>query len=290
MVQLFKSSLMCDSLACKQSRHLYQRQPQSHFQRVLAFVPLLILGFVGLSIGATAQAASPETAPTALTETITQIDAAANQHDVQAVMRFYDRQFTHSDGLTYTTLQQALSGLWQRYPTLSYQTELTAWEAAGNGFIAETTTTITGTESLNGRELTLNATIASRQRFENQTIVEQDILSEQNRTTTGANPPTLVVNLPETVSIGRDFAFDAIVQEPLGDRLILGAAIEEPVSANAYVTTPEIDLELLSSGGLFKTGRAPALPDDRWLSAVIVREDGITTETRRLQVTNRLSQ
>jgi hypothetical protein len=96
--------------------------------------------------------------------------------------------------------------------------------------------------------------------------------------------------LPETVSIGRDFAFDAIVQEPLGDRLILGAAIEEPVGANAYVTSPQVNLELLSSGGLFKVGRAPALPDDRWLSAIIVREDGITAETRRLQVTSRLSQ
>jgi hypothetical protein len=92
---------MCDSLARKRSIcHLHQ--PQSNFQKVLAFVPLLILGFVSLNIGATAQAASPDTAPTALTETITQIDAAANQHDLQAVMRFYDRQFTHSDGLTYT--------------------------------------------------------------------------------------------------------------------------------------------------------------------------------------------
>jgi len=31
---------------------------------------------------------------------LTQIDAAANQHDVKAVMQFYGENFSHSDGLS----------------------------------------------------------------------------------------------------------------------------------------------------------------------------------------------
>jgi hypothetical protein len=221
----------------------------------------------------------------ALTNTLTQIDAAANRHDIEAVMEFFDRSFTHSDGLTRDTLQQALRALWQRYPNLTYRTELTAWAQEGEVLVADTTTTIAGTESLNDREVTLNATIASRQRFQGQSLLEQDILNERSQMTIGDKPPTIEVSLPESVSVGRPFTFDAIVQEPIGDRLLLGAALEEPVNANSYSRSAAFDLELLATGGLFKVGRAPASPADRWLSAIVAQEDGITAVTQRLSVT-----
>jgi hypothetical protein len=264
------------------------RQWATIYRRVMVSVPSLLLGLVVSFSGATrVQAASPDTAPTALTQTLAEIDAAANRRDLQAVMGFYARNFTHSDGLTYSNLEQALRALWQRYPNLTYRTELTNWEASEDGYVVETTTTINGTEDTGGRELTLTATIGSRQRFEGQTIVNQEILAERSQLSTGENPPVVDVNLPDTVAIGRDFAFDAIVQEPLGERLLLGTAIEETINANTYLNSPPIDLELLSAGGLFKVGRAPAIADDRWISAVLVREDGITAVTQRLRVTGR---
>ena len=45
-----------------------------------------------------------------------------------------------------------------------------------------------------------------------------------------------------------------------------------------------MDLELLTSGGLFKVGRAPSTPGNQWISAVISRSDGMTMMTQRLQV------
>jgi len=259
---------------------------QAVLKHITSASSLLLGVLISGSSAAQTQAAPPDTAPAALTETLAQIDAAANRRDLDAVMQFFDRRLTHSDGLTHSGLEDALSALWERYPNLIYQTELTAWEAEGEGFVAETTTTIRGTESAANHTLTLTATIASRQRIQNQTIVEQEILSERSQLTAGEDPPTVEVNLPQTVSIGQSFAFDAIVQEPLGDQLLLGAAIEEPVNLNTYLNAAPIDLELLAAGGLFKTGRAPALPDDRWISAVIVRSDGITAVTQRLQVTS----
>lgn len=255
-----------------------------HLLRRAVASPLLLGLLIVLPSGRT-QAATPDTAPAALTDTLSQIDAAANRHDVRAVMEFYDRNLTHSDGLTYDSLQQALTALWQRYPNLTYRTELTSWEAQSGGFVAETTTTITGTGALSNREVALTSTIGSRQRFEGQAIVQQDILTERSQLTAGEKPPTVEVNLPQTIAIGRDYGFDAIVQEPTANRLLLGAAIEEPVNANAYLNPAALNLELLTAGGLFKIGRAPALPDDRWLSAIIIREDGITAVTQRLQVT-----
>ncbi|MBD2091363.1 nuclear transport factor 2 family protein [Microcoleus sp. FACHB-1515] len=242
-------------------------------------VGLMLIG----AIGESAKAATPDTAPPELTNLLSQIDAAANQRDVEAVLEFYSPNLTHSDGLTRDSLEAALSNLWQRFPDATYETQLTSWEAIDNGYVIETRTTMTGTETTDDREFALNATIDSRQRIEGQAIVEQTILAEQSRLTSGDNPPTIEVSLPGTIRPNTQFTFDAVVQEPLGDRLLLGTALEEPVSVEAYTTTPPIDFELLNSGGLFKVGTIPEA-GDRWISAIVVRDDGITVATQRLQV------
>jgi ketosteroid isomerase-like protein len=231
-----------------------------------------------------ARAESPATAPPELQETLTQIDAAASQGDLEAVMQFYSPEFAHADGLTYETMQQALTAFWERYPDLTYETTLTSWESEGDAIVAETVTNITGTQQAGGRTFTLDATISSRQRFVEQQMVSQEVLTERSQVTSGENPPTVTVNLPEQVTTGQEYPFDAIVTEPLGDRVLLGTALEEPVSPDGYLTPAALDLGLLPAGGLFKVGQAPATPESRWVSAIIIREDGITEVTQRLRV------
>ena len=68
--------------------------------------------------------------------------------------------------------------------------------------------------------------------------------------------------LPERVVPGEDYGFDAIVQEPLGERYLLGAALDEGTTAEDIFTPRPIDLELLSAGGLFKLGDAPESTDN----------------------------
>lgn len=231
-----------------------------------------------------AWAETPETAPISLKAALVQMDAAANSHNLPTVLNFYSPSFTHADGLNRETLGQSLTQLWQQFPTLSYKTELKSWQPQGTGLVAETLTTITGTQKIGDREFRLESTLQSKQQFEDQKIVRQDILSERSQLTSGTKPPTLTFNLPEQVTVGQDFVFDAIVQEPLGDDLILGSALEEPIKPGAYLNPTKISLEALNSGGIFKVGRAPLTPDQRWISAVIVRQDGITMVTQRLRV------
>jgi hypothetical protein len=244
----------------------------------------LTLGFV--LVGWTSRSAAQTPAPPELTTTIEQIDAAASEGKVEAVMRFYSPEFTSSDGLTYATLETLLGELWQRYPNLSYETQIESWEQQGSGFSAVTTTTITGVYPDERRDLNLSATITSRQRFEDSKIVAQEILAERSELRAGEQPPTVTFNLPEQVNPGQRFDFDAIVAEPLGNRLLLGAAIEEPIEVENYLNPAPIELELLSSGGLFKVGRAPTNAGNRWISAVIVHYDGITAVTQRLRIGN----
>jgi hypothetical protein len=90
--------------------------------------------------------------------------------------------------------------------------------------------------------------------------------------------------LPQQVKVGEKYVFDAIVNEPLGNNFLLGTAMEETIKPNKYLNPTPINLELLSTGGLFKTGTAPSQPVNQWISAVIVRDDGVTMITQRLKV------
>lgn len=232
-------------------------------------------------------AQSPTAAPDQLKVLLSGLDAAANKQNPQLVVDFFSPNFTHSDGLNRQTLQDSLSALWKRFPNLNYRTELKSWKREGNGFVAETVTYITGVKKEGDREFKLDSQLEARQRVENQKIVNQEILNERSQITSGTNPPTLKINLPEQVRTGQEFTFDAIVQEPLGDDLLMGAALEEPVKPEGLLNVTTVNLEPLNSGGIFKVGKAPTNAVPHWLSAVIVRHDGITMVTQRVRVQGR---
>jgi len=249
-----------------------------------SWLALFLLTLSLTALGTRAAAQTPANPPQQLKNVLARIDAAANQRNVNAVMQFYSQNFTHSDGLTRQSMAQALTQLWQRYPQLKYQTQLQSWKPEGKAIVAETVTNITGAQMQDSRNLVLNATITSRQWYENNQIVRQEILSERSLLKAGNQPPTVDLKLPQQVKPGQQYNFDAIVQEPLGEDYLLGAAIEEPIKPENYLNPKRVDLELLSAGGLFKLGRAPAQADDRWISAVLIRGDGMTMVTQRLHV------
>lgn len=226
----------------------------------------------------------PSNVPTELKNLLTQMDTAANLGDIKKVMQLHSLQFTSADGLNTQSLEKSLIELWQKYPRLRYNTRLLSWKTQGNAIIAETVTNITGLPSANSSNMALNATIKSRQRIENAKIVYQEILSERSLLTSGNKPPRVDVILPEQVKVGQEYNFDAIVEEPLGDDFLLGTALEEPVKVSKYLNPTAVELELLTSGGLFKVGRAPSSPGNLWVSAVILRGDGMTMVTQRMQV------
>ena len=239
---------------------------------------------LGSSVALKAEAASPDSAPAELTTSLGSIQAAATAGDVSAVMQNYSPAFTNEDGFTYETLESALKTLWDSYDTLAYRVELQSWEATANGYVAETVTYIEGTKTVEGRPAQLASVIRSQQTYEGGKIVSQQTLSERNQLNTGETPPTVSVILPEQVAAGESYDFDAIVMEPLGNRYLLGAAVEEGATATDFFAGRPVELELLAAGGLFKVGEAPATTDSRWVSALLVRDDGITVITRRLRV------
>ncbi|WP_414619635.1 nuclear transport factor 2 family protein [Calothrix sp. CCY 0018] len=229
----------------------------------------------------------PQNAPPQLKTLLTQIDAAANRRNIKGVMNFYSPRFVHGDGLNRSSMEQAVNSLWKNYPTLRYSTKLESWSSQGDSIIADTVTNIVGSPSANNNKLGMNATIKSRQRIVNGKIIRQDILSERTELSSGVNPPKVDINLPDQLKAGQRYYFDAIVNEPLGDSFLLGAALDEPVQPGKYLNPTPVDLELLSAGGIFKVGRAPTAPGSQWISAVLVRGNGMTMITQRVPVVGR---
>lgn len=250
------------------------------------------LKFLGLSaslvlscgINNVVRAENSTNAPAVLQETIANIDRAANNHNLEDVMAYYSPNFTNTDGLTTSSLSQALAALWKDYPQLQYKTTIQSWQQTGDRLVAETVTKIQGKSSSKGRISTLKTTLHTRQYFEAQKLVRQEILSEQTQVTTGQNPPKVDVIAPEIVKVGEKYNFDIVVTQPLKDKVLLGAAVEEPIKSDRYLNPTNLELEALPAGGIYKLVTAPRSPENHWLSAILVRGDGITMVTKRVRI------
>ncbi|WP_404787315.1 nuclear transport factor 2 family protein [Altericista sp. CCNU0014] len=250
----------------------------------------LILGSGQLPSGAATPPSTPAPAattpvPPAIAALIGQLDNAASRKDLEATMKFYGPGFTHADGLDFKTQQQALKLFWQEAKSIQYQTQIDRVQAQGpNRYVLETTTTLRGVRKSADRDMDLTATVRSRLTLADSKIVAQEILSEQTRLTSGDKPPNVNITLPEQVSVGQTFSFDAVVKEPLGEDLLLGSALEEPISVERYLQPAIITLEPLTAGGIFKTAQAPQQPTRKWISAVLIKNGGMTIVSQRLNV------
>ena len=244
---------------------------------------LLVLSLSGQVIPARAET-DEQVAPQDLVETISKIDKAANDQNLESLLKYYEDSFSNEDGMTVAGVQSALEKVWLAYPELTYETQILSWSEDQGELVAETQTKIIGSQENKSRVINLESVIKSRQYFKDRKLLRQEVLSEKTTVTSGDRPPKITVNLPETVKLGEKYAFDTIVEEPLDGNILLGAAIEEKTASNLYLNPTSIELEQLSAGGIFKTVTAPRLSDNHWLSAIVVRGDGITMVTQRVRV------
>jgi len=144
------------------------------------------------------------------------LDSALNAKNIGAISKLLTSDYAHDDGYTRETLPQSLQRLWKQYPNLTYKTEIIRSEMNGGTETIETLTTINGRRSNpSGQVWKITGTIRSQQLVQANRIRSQSILSEQTRITIGDKPPTVMVNLPDTVTVGKAYKYEAVVQEPI---------------------------------------------------------------------------
>jgi hypothetical protein len=288
------------SLDSTPSRHLPLHRPLPHIffmslqvlshrlsqtlfskQSILLTLSWLWLGW-NSAVGAVNKPAS--TAPAVVKTLLQKIDTAANNRQSAELAKYYSQNFTTSDGLNKATWHKSLGQMWQNYSNLKYTTTLEGWGTEAGGYTTQTVTKITGVQKIDGRTMNLQSTIQSRQKIVGGQILQQEILQERTQVTSGAQPPTVELNLPTKIQTNAEYNFDAIVREPLGEDVLMGATVEQPVSPQGYAQPTNYKLELLTAGGLFKIARAPGKSGDYWLSTIFIRPSGMTTLTQRIHV------
>lgn len=247
---------------------------------LLAGSPVLRPGWAGTPPILLSQA----TAPPELQTLVQGLDTAASAGNVEQVLAVFAEDFSGGDGLSRDILEQSLTQLWETYDQLTYRTTIDRWQRVGSGWEVDVTTKISGTGSSGDRPLSLEATLRAKQTIVDGKITAQEILGEQTWVSTGTAPPTIEFSLPEQVRPGQEYHLDAIVQEPIGDSILLGSASEEAITSESYLNPSPLRLELLNAGGIFKIGRAPNQPGNRWVSVALIRDTGMVFITQRLRV------
>ena len=247
---------------------------------------LLVAESAGLE---TAEAA--EAVPAALQGALDLALDAANDRDLEALLDLYAPDFEHQDKLSLEDVEAAIVYLWERHPELNYAATIVDWTATEDGYEAEIVTDIEGTQDAFARTFALRGTNTVRNVYVTDPddsdlllLSKQTVLAETSTLTSGDAPPDVTISIPAIVSVGSVFDVEAVVNEPLGDRLLLGTALEEPISAESYLDSPPLPLQPLQAGGIFRRADAPIRPGSEWISVMLVSDGGVLIEGRRLNV------
>ncbi len=91
--------------------------------------------------------------------------------------------------------------------------------------------------------------------------------------------------IPDQVLTGSKYDIDIILNKPLEEVIIAGAI--KPHQVNSFFEQ-EILLEPLSSGGIFKTTRAPSKPGIQIWSGVIAHPEGLITFTKSIDIVDEI--
>ena len=92
-------------------------------------------------------------------------------------------------------------------------------------------------------------------------------------------------SIPDKVLTGTKYDIDIILNEPLAEVIIAGGIKAHQVES---FLEPEIDLEPLVSGGIYKMTRAPSKPGIQIWSGIIAHPKGIITFTKSIDIVEKI--
>ena len=121
-------------------------------------------------------------------------------------------------------------------------------------------------------------------------ITDQEVLNEQSLLVNARGDLPVTLLIPDTVLTGSRYDVDVILDEPLGQAMVAGGLIALTPAQVRAQTSPDIQLEPLGSGGLFKSVQAPFQPGVQTWAAMLVHPDGVITVTKQVRVVSDRSQ
>jgi hypothetical protein len=242
---------------------------------------------LGALLAPVAQAASREE----FQDLAQRIDQQASEKNVQGVLEFYRKDFKSADGLNRQATATALESLWKNLEKPQYKTEVLSVTGEGNRAVVRAKTALAGILNQGDNSFTLTGETETSTRFERSDsksswqLVKQEVLAERSMLTSGKEPPQVSLKVPNQVAPGRTYMVEAVLDKSLRDSPALGGINQTPLTASVIPKIGSVNLNLLSSGGIFASNKAPKSAQDQAVSLGFVNTTGTTFITQRVKVT-----
>ena len=143
---------------------------------------------------------------------------------------------------------------------------------------------VSGTRQQDGLSYSFKATQRLAFSTDAGLITGQEVLSDQSVLTSARKPLPISLMIPDKVLTGSRYDVDVVVDQPLGKALLAGGLIAVTPQQVLAQQSPDVQLEPLGGGGLFKSVQAPFQPGVQTWAALLVHPDGVITVSKRVQV------
>ena len=112
----------------------------------------------------------------------------------------------------------------------------------------------------------------------------QELIRESSLLRSGDNDLKVSLLIPDAVLTGQRYDLDVVFDEPLDGAVVAGAI--KPVSPGELLRlqTPDLQLEALGGGGLFKSVQAPFQPGSQTWAVLLVHPKGVVAASKRVRV------
>jgi len=112
----------------------------------------------------------------------------------------------------------------------------------------------------------------------------QEVIRESSLLRSGDNNLKVSLLIPDAVLTGQRYDVDVVFDEPLDGAVVAGAL--KPVTAGEFLRmqTPDLQLEALGGGGIFKSAQAPYQPGTQTWAVLLVHPKGIVAASKQVRV------
>ena len=112
----------------------------------------------------------------------------------------------------------------------------------------------------------------------------QEVIRESSLLRSGDSDLKVSLLIPDAVLTGQRYDVDVVFDEPLDGAVVAGAL--KPVTAGELLRmrTPDLQLEALGGGGIFKSAQAPYQPGTQTWAVLLVHPKGIVAASKQVRV------
>lgn len=112
----------------------------------------------------------------------------------------------------------------------------------------------------------------------------QEVIRESSLLRSGSDDLPVSVQIPDAVLTGQRYDLDVLFDEPLDGGVVAGAIKPITVAEQLSLQSPDLPLEALGGGGIFKTVQAPYQAGTQTWGVLLVHPKGIVAATKQVRV------